>query len=217
MGNISRRGIDSTDNVRVLVVADDPLSRAGLAAMLTDEPGYELVGQTDSANGLADALDVYGPDVVVWDLGWDSATGGLGDLGPDDPPVVALLPDETAATEAWSAGARGLVLRSVDGSGLLAAVRAASAGMIVVGPELAVGLLSDPARPSPPEAGALSPRELDVLKLLAEGLPNKEIAHRLEISEHTVKFHVNSILSKLGAQSRTDAVVRATRLGLVLI
>ena len=100
MGNISRRGIDSTDNVRVVVVADDPLSRAGLATMLADEPGYDLVGQTDSVNGLADALDVYAPDVVVWDLGWDAATDGLGDLGPGDPPVVAVLPDDTAATEA---------------------------------------------------------------------------------------------------------------------
>ena len=81
---------------------------------------------------------------------------------------------------------------------------------------MAPAVLRGGGRPSS-SARDLTPRELEVLRLLAEGLPNKTVAHRLEISEHTVKFHVNSLLAKLGAQSRTDAVVRATRLGLVLI
>jgi DNA-binding NarL/FixJ family response regulator len=100
---------------------------------------------------------------------------------------------------------------------MVAALTAVSEGLTVLDPSVA-GVLS-PAEELPPTALAeeLTPRELEVLQLLAEGLSNKAIGYRLEISEHTVKFHVTAIMSKLGAQSRTDAVVRATRLGLIVL
>jgi two-component system nitrate/nitrite response regulator NarL len=96
-------------------------------------------------------------------------------------------------------------------------LRAAAGGLIVLDPALAGAVLS--ARETSPDrlVEELTPRELEVLQLLAEGLPNKAIGLRLEISEHTVKFHVNAILGKLGAQSRTEAVVRASRLGLIIL
>ncbi|HKZ50710.1 MAG TPA: response regulator transcription factor, partial [Dehalococcoidia bacterium] len=125
--------------------------------------------------------------------------------------------DNAQAAEAWASGAQGLLLRDVDAAILLTALRAVSQGLVVLASELAAAVPPARARGAMPLAEELTPRELEVLQLLAEGLPNKSIAQRLGISEHTVKFHVNAILGKLGAQSRTEAVILATRLGLVLL
>ena len=213
-------------DLRVLVVADDSLARAGLAALLSAQPGCVVVGQVVEEGDLASALDVYRPQVVLWDLGWERgpATAGspaphlerLAELAEAGCPVVVLLADESQAGEAHIAGARGLLLRDANPERLIAALTAAAQGLAVLDPTLAGSALGsrDPA-PAPVEA--LTPRELQVLHLLAEGLTNKAIAYRLDISEHTVKFHVNAVMGKLGAQSRTEAVVRATRLGLILL
>jgi len=123
---------------------------------------------------------------------------------------VALLPDESQAVEAYMAGARGLLPRDTGSERLAAALLAAAQGLAVLDPALAVPVLGGRDQAVPALVEALTPRELEVLQLLAEGLPNKAIAHRLDISEHTVKFHVNAVMGKLGAQSRTEAVVRAT-------
>lgn len=215
------------DDLRVLIVADDPLARAGLAALLADQPGCQVIGQVSGDTDLLDALDVHRPEVIVWDLGWDPASASstspstglerLSDLEDDAPPVVALLPDETHATEARIAGARGLLLRDTDAEHLVAALMAVALGLVVLDPSLAAAMLAIREQGTPLMVEELTPRELEVLQLLAEGLPNKIIALRLDISEHTVKFHVNAILGKLGAQSRTEAVVRASRLGLILL
>ncbi|MFQ5814830.1 MAG: response regulator transcription factor [Anaerolineae bacterium] len=207
------------NNVRVLIVADDPLARAGLAMLLADQPGCTVTGQVAGDADLLAGLDVYRPDVVVWDLGWEptQAPEQLADLSDSGPPVVALLPDEAHAADTWTAGARGLLLRDTDAEGLTAALMAVAQGLVVFDRALAAALLPASGRAPMPLVEELTPRELEVLQLLAEGLPNKAIAHRLSISEHTVKFHVNAILGKLGAQSRTEAVVRATRLGLIIL
>lgn len=202
----------------MLIVAEDPLAGAGLAALLADRPECTIVGQVAGKDDVSSALDSHRPDVVVWDLGWDpsDALERLADLGDSRPPVVVLLPDQGHAAEAWAAGAIGLLFRDTDVERLVAALSAAARGLATLEPELAspVGARS---RASTPLAEALTPRELEVLGLLAEGLPNKTIAQRLGVSESTVKFHVNAILGKLGAQSRTEAVTRATRLGLILL
>ncbi len=206
-------------NLHVLIVADDPLARAGLATLLADQPGCAVTGQVSSETDLEVALEVYRPDVVVWDLGWDPTTTleRLPDLEESGPPVVALLPDETHAPGAWSAGVRGLLLREVAAERLAVALTAVAQGLVVLDPALAGALRSSwDSAPAPP-LEELTPRELEVLGLLAEGLSNKAIAYRLGISEHTVKFHVNAIMGKLGAQSRTEAAVRATRMGLILL
>ncbi len=211
------------DPLRVLVVADDPLARAGLAALLSSQPACTVVGQVSAAEDLLAQVAIYRPDVVLWDLGWDPA--GLSDLLEDGEarlpdaqmPVVALLPDDTLAADTWAAGVRGLLRRSAAGEEVVAGLQAVAAGLIVLDPALA-GAVMPLRQPSPDLlVEELTPRELEVLQLLAEGLSNKAIALRLEISEHTVKFHVNAILGKLGAQSRTEAVVRASRLGLILL
>ena len=207
------------DNVRVLVVADDALARAGLAMLLSSQAGCTVVGQVGGDADLMQAVQVYHPDVAIWDLGMAPAVSlerldGFRDAGVS---VVALVPDETAASDAWSAGARGVLLRNAQAGPLVSALKVVAEGLAVFGPELASSLLPAHTRPHESPAEELTPRELQVLQLLAEGQPNKEIARRLGISEHTVKFHVNAILGKLNVQSRTEAVVRATRLGLVLL
>ncbi len=202
--------------VRVLVVGSDPLVRGGIAAMLADRPGIAVAGGAADAEDVVGVAEASGADVVVWDLGTDLPLGieRLSAAVRALAPVVALLGDASAAAQAWAAGARGLLHRDTPPERLAAAVVAVAEGATVLDDDAADALL----RRAAPGAGPvepLTPRELEVLRLLAEGLPNKAVAARLEVSENTVKFHVNAIFGKLGVQSRTEAVVRATRLGLI--
>jgi two-component system, NarL family, nitrate/nitrite response regulator NarL len=212
----------------VLIVADDALARAGLATLLADEPGITVAGRVSSLQDLAEAVRLHRPAVVLWDLGWSPQLSleRLGAASDALPPIAALLPDAVYAVDARLAGARGLLRREAEPQALAAALVALSENLLVVDPDLASALQSPaPGRGAqlwtspeePPLTEELTARELEVLRLLAEGLPNKTIAQRLDISEHTVKFHVNAILGKLGVVSRTEAVVRATRLGLILL
>ena len=203
--------------VRVLLLGDDPLARGGLAFLLAGEPGIAVVAQAD-ASGAAAAAERDEPQAAVWDLGADALgwLERLGAFGEDGPPAVALLLDEEPAAAVLAAGARGLLFRDADAGRLAAALRALARGLLVFDDALLPPLL----RPAPaPQAqpDPLTPREHEVLQLLAQGLSNRRIAERLGISEHTAKFHVNSIVGKLGAQTRTDAAIRAARLGLVLL
>jgi len=224
-------------DLRVLLVADDPLVRTGLATVLDQQPGCTVVGQMAGDADVLPGLRLYQPDVVVWDLGWESAPGTrpvyhttpperpstathlerLSDIREAGQAVVVLVADGTEAVPVWAAGVRALLTRDVDVATLALALPAVAQGLVVLDPALALALF--PLRQPPPTSPVegLTPRELEVLQLLAEGFPNKTIAAHLQISEHTVKFHVNALLGKLGAQSRTEAVVRATRLGLLLL
>ncbi len=212
-------------DLRVLIAAADPLARAGLSALLADQSDLQIVGQGDF-DDLAASVDAYQPDVLLADLGWrlDDALTALDELIGDEPdegiPLLALLADVADAAQIFAAGARALLPREVDVETLVTALRAVTSGLVVVAPEMATALASPARVPSPDDnllVEPLTPRETEVLGLIAEGLPNKTIARRLDISEHTVKFHVNALLGKLGAQSRTEAVVRATRAGLILL
>lgn len=209
---------------RALVVATSPLARAGLTAILRGQ-GIDVVGQVADDHDLADDLDIFRPEVIIWDMGYEPALSyeRLGDLRTSRIPILALIADTADATDCAPAllahGARAILLQDADASALASAVEAALTGLFVLD-GMALEAIS-PAALAPADgdqaADALTPREIEVLHLIAEGLPNKQIALRLMISEHTVKFHVNSILTKLGAQSRTEAVVRATRLGWIAL
>ena len=201
--------------LRVLVVCRDRLSRAGLAAVLYQRLGLTVVGQIAGDDNTLLPLDIYGPDVIVGDGSWEtsSAVNSLGLLPEDAPTVLALAVTSDQAAQARAAGAQALLSRDASPEALAAAAVALSHGLQVTDPALAG--VSAAATPEPGSASLLTPREQDVLKLLAEGLPNKGVASRLEVSEHTVKFHVNSIMGKLNAQRRTEAVTLATRLGLL--
>ena len=214
-------------DLRLLVVASDPLARAGLATLLADRPGFQIVGQIEGGGSLQDEIDVYQPDLIVWDLGWDpqESLAWLEDLEPTMTPhlpaeeigIVALVSDDETANSAWSAGARGLLFRNTTGDRLLAAISSVAGGLAAIEPELIDSMMPVGTLDEPVLIEDLTPRELEVLQLLAEGLANRAIAQQLGISEHTVKFHVNAIMKKTGAQSRTAAVMRATRLGLVVL
>jgi DNA-binding NarL/FixJ family response regulator len=194
-----------TGETRVLIVGDDPLARGGLAVLGQASPGAEAVS---SVAGLQ-------PEAVLWDLGVNprSVPEGIGAL----PAVVVLAADEELAAQALAAGARGALPREAGPRRLAAALCAAARGLVTLDASFADALLRPQPRVPDPLIEPLTPREIEVLQLLAEGLANKEIGSRLGISESTAKFHVNAILSKLGAQGRTDAVVRAVRMGLVML
>lgn len=196
--------------VRVLIVSSDPWSRAGLAALLGGEEGLELVGQTHNEGDFS----VHDADVLLWDLSL-----GDGDFVNLDIPVLVLVSDENRATQMLSGGAKGVLLRASEPEVLSAALQAVARGLVIVEPVLLNSLLPEPEDSAEPEPllEELTARELEVLHLLAAGLSNKAIAGRLEFSEHTAKFHVAQILSKLGVESRTEAVVRAAQLGLILL
>lgn len=204
------------------VIADDPLARAGLAALLAAEPNCDIVAQMSLADWLADLqADDWADsqlDGIVWDVGWD----GVDTLPDDEPfplPVVALLPDDTAVSQLWSLGIQAMLLREAPAAAIVAGVQAAMNNIAALDPEFvtAVQTPNPIAAEMMLEINELTAREQEVLTLLAEGLTNKAIAQQLAISDHTVKFHVNAILGKLNAQSRTEAVVQATRLGLLLL
>lgn len=210
--------VPDAGTVRVLVVGADPLARAGLAALFGAYPGYEVATIAESDLDLDRALQTFAPDAVVWDVG---VTGEHAELDWTDAglPVLALVADDMQAAEAWQAGAGSLLLRDAPPDALAAALVAAREGLVALDPVLAERLLDVPLAPDVPDLGpdALTPREHEVLCLVAEGLPNKGIADQLGITPHTVKFHVAAVLSKLGAQSRTEAVTRAARLGYLVL
>ncbi len=195
--------------IAVVVASDDPLARAGLMRLLGDDADLdvreELLPHLDARE-----LDALDPDVVVVD-----AATELPALPPSAPALV-LAPDAASGVEALAGGARGALLRDASADALRAATRAVAAGAVVIDDAVLAALLAGRRAVAEP-AETLTARELDVLALLVEGLSNKRIAARLGISEHTAKFHVNAILAKLEADTRTEAVVRAARLGLVML
>jgi two-component system nitrate/nitrite response regulator NarL len=193
----------------VLVVSSDPLARGGLAALVSRRSELVLAGEaTPPEAGGAAARSA--PAVLLWDLG----AGGGDALRTAPAPVLALAADEREAAEALRSGARGVLLRGAAPEAISAALLAAARGLTVLDGHLAGELVRPPAA-APLEP--LTPREREVLALLAEGLANKGIAARLGISEHTAKFHVNAILGKLGVESRAEAIVQAARMGLVVL
>jgi DNA-binding NarL/FixJ family response regulator len=130
-------------------------------------------------------------------------------------PVVAIVGDAAQVAPAIAAGARGVVLRDQVGPGIHAALAAVRSGLTVMDTQLASSLVPAPPPPPTKGRGELTERERQVVQLLSEGLSNKLIADRLGISDHTAKFHVNGVMMKLGASTRTEAVVEAMRRGLI--
>ncbi len=216
------------------IVAEDPLAAAGLAAAFGRERDLEIARQLRPADieagasgtGIAEPgpgsialLDASGAgaDVVVWDLGLRGLTNHEPEAFQAGAPILALVAEHEEVAAALARGAAGALQRDAPAVRVAAAVRAVAAGLAVLDPEGAAAAFRRRAPDPELVVEPLTPRELEVLQHLAVGLANKEIARALSISEHTVKFHVNSILAKLGAETRTEAVVRAARLGLVVL
>jgi two-component system, NarL family, response regulator YdfI len=220
---------------RVLIAAESPISQRGLEALLLGNSLIEIVGSFDpDAGNPAHEIEDLQPDVIILErrnFDEDTLATVFPTEGASGPRIVLLTDQVTGelAREALRAGVRAVLPRDAEGEEILAAIEAAVSGLIALNPEtlaaaLAVttnGLRGEPNRAgasSPRAPGiALSPREVEVLQMIAEGLGNKEIASRLKISEHTIKFHISSIFTKLDVSSRTEAVTLGVRLGIILL
>jgi len=208
-------------SVRILLADDHPVVRDGLALMLSTQPDFEVVGAVESGRAALEQAQALQPDVVLLDLEMPEMDGveALRALQAVCPGARALVftafDTDERILAALRAGARGYLLKGAPRDELFNAVRVVSQGGSLLQPVVASKLLQRMAAPVEPPADALTGREQEVLQLLAEGKANKEIAAALVISERTVKFHVSSILSKLGAGNRTEAVRLAVQRGMV--
>jgi DNA-binding NarL/FixJ family response regulator len=200
-----------TAPIKVALLTDDSLLRAGLSSLLAQLGSIHVV-ERDAA------------EVALWDAGVDNekALARLSELRTLPTPAVAIVSDPAHVAPALAAGARGVVLRDQVGPGIHAALNAVRSGLTVVDAALAESLVPAQAIRANQNAlhpgkgrGELTERERQVVQLLSEGLSNKLIADRLGISDHTAKFHVNGVMMKLGASTRTEAVVEAMRRGLI--
>jgi len=211
-----------TDAIGLLIVDDHPVVRDGLVAILSTQPDFQIVGEAASGEIALTLFDQLQPDVILLDLEMPGMDGvmvikRLRQIQPGVKIVVFTAFDtDERILSALQAGAKGYLLKGAPRSELFKAIRVVHQGGSLLQPVVASRLLS---QLSGTEAASvteeLTPRESEVLELLAQGKPNKEIAAELVISERTAKFHISSILAKLGATNRTEAVTLALQQGLV--
>jgi DNA-binding NarL/FixJ family response regulator len=221
---------ESSEPIRVLIADDQQLLRAGFRVILQSEPGIDVIGEAeDGVDAVAQARSLR-PDVVLMDIRMPkldglAATEHLMKL-PDPPRVVMLttFDENEYVVRALRAGAYGFLLKDAPASRLVAAIRAAAAGDALIEPSITRRLVEQfvarapSAEPAgiPDAVAGLTERELEVLRLVARGLSNAEIARELMVAETTVKTHVARILAKLGVRDRVRAVVLAYESGFVI-
>ncbi len=206
--------------IRILIADDHSVVRQGLRMFLSLDPELEVIGEAgNGADALAQAHKLL-PDVVLMDMMMPvmdgvTATGRIRAELPDTE-VIALTSvlDDGTVVGAVKAGAIGYLLKDTQADELCRAIKAAAAGQVQLSPQAAARLVREVRLPESPSTG-LTDRETDVLRLVAAGKANKEIAAALSIGEKTVKTHVSAILGKLGVQSRTQAALYAAQSGLV--
>jgi DNA-binding NarL/FixJ family response regulator len=207
--------------MRVLVVSQNQLAQFGLGALVEQAEGLEVVAAVPPGSA-ADAVSRLHPDAIVMDGGaggWALRESLDAVAGAHGVPILVLTDSAVAGPEALAGGAAAVLAPDTGPAVLAAAVGAVLGGLVVLDRGLAQSLVSTPTgidealRP----IEHLTPRESQVLQLLAQGLTNAEIGSRLEVSEHTAKFHVGAVLGKLGARSRAEAVAVASRLGWITV
>ncbi|MCG3208907.1 MAG: Transcriptional regulatory protein LiaR [Anaerolineae bacterium] len=228
-----------SDVIKVVLADDHPVVRRGLAAIVNVEDDIAVVGEAENGAEALELVHTLQPDVVLMDLQMPvldgvAATQRIRAEAPQTKVIIlTTFKDDDYIYAGIAAGARGYLLKDAPPTRLVEAIRAAHRGESLLNPEVAARLLErfssllSPPAPAPVEADPpdipavkvrppkLTPRELDVLGLMARGLRNKEIADDLVIAERTVKIHVGNILGKLNATNRTEAVAVALKMGLV--
>lgn len=205
--------------IRILICDDHPVVREGLVAILETQPDFQIVGVASDGHQAVALAQALQPDVILLDLEMPGLDGleALRAIHVGNPAarviVFTAYDTDGRILGAIQAGARGYLLKGAPREELFHAVRVVHAGGSLLEPEVASRLIRRASQMPLPEP--LTERETEVLRLMAQGLQNKEIASRLIISERTVKFHVSAILAKLGAGNRTEAVALAHQLSLV--
>lgn len=214
-----------TDPIRILIADDHPIVRDGLTAALESEPDLVVVGEAGNGREAVERALILHPDVILLDLEMPEMDGvaALQALRARDSSarviVFTAFDTDERILAAVQSGAQGYLLKGVPREEIARAVRVVHAGGSLLQPVVANKLLRQMVRGAQPDQAdqpeRLTERELEVLQLLARGLQNREIAEQLIITERTVKFHVSSILGKLGAGNRTEAVATAVQRGLI--
>ncbi len=206
--------------IRLIIADDHSVVRQGLKMFLGLDPELEIIGEAENGAEAVKLARELHPDVVLMDMLMPVMDGIAATLAirkeMPDTEVIALTSvlEDGAVIGAVKAGAIGYLLKDTQADELRAAIKAAAAGQVQLSPAAAARLMREVRTPEPASAQPLTDRETDVLKLLAQGKANKEIAFDLIIGEKTVKTHVSNILLKLGVQSRTQAALYAAQNGL---
>lgn len=207
--------------IRILVADDHPVVREGLVAILSTQPDFDVIAEATNGAQAVELAASRHPDVLLLDLEMPKldGLGALRRIRETDPQARAIIftvfDTDERIVEAVRLGAQGYLLKGAPRDEIFNAIRIVHQGGSLLQPVVASKLLRYMSGESQRNADALTEREIEVLGLLAQGRTNREIADRLFISERTVKFHVSSILSKLGATNRTEAVAIAAQQGIV--
>lgn len=213
--------VAATSLIRALVVDDHPIVRAGLVALFDAAPDIAVIGTASSGEEAVALATELAPDVVLMDLrmpgiGGEEATMLILAARPATRVIIlTTYENDDAILSAISAGASGYLLKAAPEKELLAGVRAVAAGEVALAPSVSRLLVQRAAAPVAAAAPALSARELEVLRLVAAGLSNREIGKRLYVGEATVKTHLLHTFAKLEVADRTRAVTRAMELGVL--
>lgn len=207
--------------IRILIADDHPIVRDGLRAVLSTQPDFQVVGEADSGTQVVQQVAKLQPDLLLLDLEMPDGDGvetlrSLAQSGASVRVIIFTAFDtDDRIVEAVRAGAKGYLLKGAPRAELFNAIRVVYTGGSLLQPVIASRLIDRLTQPAPTLPESLTAREMEVLALIAQGLPNKEIAERLVITERTVKFHASAIMGKLGATNRTEAVALARQQNLL--
>ena len=211
-----------TGNIRVLIVDDHAIVREGQIALIDTEPGMEVVGEAKDGVEAVELAASLQPDVILMDLEMPRKGGieAIGEIKAENPKarilVLTSFTEDEKVFTAIKAGSQGYLLKDSSPNEILTAIRRVHQGETSMNPSIAEKLMREIQKSSnlKPTVDPLTEREVEILKLVAQGLPNQEIAEQLVISERTVRTHVTNILSKLHLANRTQAALYALREGL---
>ena len=210
---------------RVIIGSSSAAVRATLVSVVTENPAFQVIGSFSVAKAFARLADLQ-PDVVLLDVGSppdEAMSIVLESLDELPGATLVILTDDVEkflVADILRSGVRAILPREAKPEEILAALQASVAGLVAIHPDAVDSLLLTDAEKQPELDSSdqiLTPREIEVLRMIAEGMGNKEIASKLGISDHTVKFHISSTFAKLGAVNRAEAVTLGIRLGLIMV
>jgi len=209
--------------IRLIIVDDHEIVREGLKTILRSDPEFEVVAESATADGLLDLVERTKPDVVLLDARLPGISGAeacrrLAASHPDVPVLmVSTYSDQQLVEECIQAGARGYIVKDIERFSLRDSIRAVHAGAGAVSPTIAAAVLDrlrvTPAAPEPTPSMPLSETQLGIVRLVAQGLTNREIAGQVHLSENTIKSHIQEIFRKLDVSNRVAAALRASEAG----